>query len=101
MLCVGIYAPPHISGGGISLRKGGMSVCRSCHTEHEPWIRCEVAARRRATNSMANAVPVVVNDVANSEPDVANGSTYKYRDAEKRRAYQRGLMKRKRAEKRA
>ena len=48
---------------------------------------------------VANTAPVVVNSMANDEPDVANTSTYKYRDAEKRRAYQRELMRKRRAEK--
>jgi hypothetical protein len=87
--------PLTFDGGGLSLGKGGMSVCRSCHTEHDSWIRCEVAARR-STNDMANTVPVVANSVANAEPGVAN-KTYKYRDAEKRRAYQRELMRKRRA----
>jgi hypothetical protein len=40
---------------------------------------------------MANAVP----DMANKPMNMANG-TYKYRNAEKRRAYMRGYMKKKR-----
>ena len=52
---------------------------------------------RAASNGMANAVPDVANSMANSDPGMANSTTYRYRDAEKRRGYQREYMRRRRA----
>lgn len=56
--------------------------CRACRLEHSPLERCEVVANR----NMANA------DMANR--NVAN--TYRYRDAEKRRAYMKDYMRKRR-----
>lgn len=74
------YAPPHIFGGKLP--------CRACHLDHSPLERCEIAINRDMANSnMANA-------------GVANGSmanTYRYRNAERRKAYMRDYMRKKRA----
>jgi hypothetical protein len=89
-VCGRMFIPSHLTGGYLS-RKGGMKApkCRLCKHEHwnnEPHVF--------ATNDVANTVNTMANTVVNS---VANKSTYKYRDAEKRRAYQRDLMRKKRA----
>jgi hypothetical protein len=79
-----------------------MKTCDGCGKEYghaQKWWhdKCE------ATNSMANAAsntPDVANDKASATNGVANESnTYKYRDPEKRRAYQREYMRNKRAKK--
>ncbi len=57
-------------------------ICRACRCEHSPLERCEVVANR----NMANA------DMANRS--MAN--TYRYRDAEKRKAYMKEYMRKKR-----
>lgn len=45
-------------------------------------------------SAVANKPEPVANAMANSVADMANGnSTYRYRDAEKRRAYQREYMR--------
>jgi hypothetical protein len=56
-------------------------------------------AKTVSTKTVANIVP----DVANKDDAMANtmANTYKYRDVEKRRGYQRELMRRRRLESRA
>lgn len=78
--------------------------CRACGYVHGPE-RCEIAARKR----MANTSAPVVHGVANDAPEVANtptevvsavantSTTYRYRDPVARRAYQRELMRKRRA----
>lgn len=78
--------------------------CRACGLEHSPLERCEIARRR-----LANTSAPVVHGVANDAPEVANtpteavsavantSTTYRYRDPVARRAYQRELMRRRRA----
>jgi len=69
--------------------------CKSCGLEHSPQIRCETARAVAVVANMANggmANSGMAGDVAN----VANSSTYRYRDEEKRREYQREYMRRKR-----
>lgn len=73
--------------------------CRACSCDHQPWVRCEVAARiagpvKLPSESMANA-KMANADVANTEG--AEATTYRYRDAEARRVYQRELMRARRA----
>ena len=53
---------------------------------------------RSVDNGMANTPPPMANSVANKP---AAAPSYKYRDADRRREYQRDLMRRKRAETRA
>jgi hypothetical protein len=65
--------------------------CRGCGAEHDPRVRCEVAAR------IAGAVP---NAVANADMANAKTTTYQYRDEEARRKYQRELMRARRAKER-
>lgn len=68
-----------------------MAELRLCVCGAQFWFPGE---RWQHKGCMANS------DVANAEPvaDVANGSTYRYRDMEKRRAYQREYMRRRRAD---
>jgi hypothetical protein len=91
--------------------------CKGCHFDHPPMQLCSVAKRLRMANDVANASNTMANtesSVANkipkadagvgskgrAQPDVAS-RTYLYRDAEARKAYQRDLMRRRRAEGRA
>ena len=61
--------------------------CKGCHEDHDPLLRCEVAARQRMAND-AWITPVVKLD---------NSKTYLYRDPERRRAQMREVMRRRRA----
>lgn len=74
-----------------------MRACRGCGSEHDPLMTCGQAARIRASK----AAPVMANDVANVASMANDSSTYRYRDAEARKSYQRELMRKRRAEKRA
>ena len=71
--------------------------------------QCEALIKAHVAEHMANRIdgslaeqPGMANKMANSAPKVANGlantTTYKHRDPDKRRAYQRDLMRRKRAQ---
>jgi len=83
--------------------------CRACNQDHPPLMRCEQWKRLQVMANgiqpLANRIETVANSVANKNPDMANekgrdsdirGTTYRYRDQEKRRAYQRELMRKRR-----
>lgn len=94
--------------------------CRACGFEHSPMLTCGTARAKReasasvsfelshskgcskADSNMANGVAntkLAVADVANSMANKTEqaGGTYRYRDVEARRAYQRELMRKRRA----
>lgn len=66
-----------------------MSLCEVC------GANLEIVGRRHRCVPMAN----IPGDVANSDENMANSvaNTYRYRDPEKRRAYMREYMRRRRA----
>lgn len=75
---------------------------RVCPAGHEYWWpgaswqheNCVVKPMANEPVVMANSVTNMANSVVN---DAANTLTYRYRDKEARRVYQRDLMRRKRA----
>ena len=57
--------------------------CRNCHLDHPPTMRCEVAARLYGSSQ--------------SDPVVVHTKHGVYADLEKRKAYRREWMRRRRA----
>ena len=84
-----------------------MMPCRSCHVVHDPLLRCEVAARMAASRSVP--VPVTDGEAATNAANlgagatngVTNGRTLNRRDRADYNAYQRELMRKRRAAVRA
>ena len=82
-------------------------VCLACRKEHDPLLRCEVAARLAAAASVES--PVVSNAAASNGasnrrelPAEVSGAEKKQRwDREKYNEYQRELMRKRRAAARA
>jgi hypothetical protein len=76
-----------------------MRPCKICGLDLDLVGRSHRCVPRVANSALPMAN--IVDDVANTPPpavDVANStSTYRYRDAERRRAYMRELMRKKRA----
>lgn len=67
--------------------------CRACQQDHPSGMRCETWKRLQAKQPSI----VVANVVANNPEVVANSRHGKYADLEKRKAYQREYMRKKRA----
>jgi len=75
-----------------------MRPCRACHYQHSPMVVCSVARRLRdlAAKEADAAVPPAVHQAS---PLKATKATKhgKYADPDKRRVYQRDLMRQRRA----
>ena len=76
---------------------GRMHVCRS-RVDPEPAAKVTELQTSASPTNPVMANKVANNDVANSAHMANASSTYRYRNIEKRRTYQRNLMRRKRAE---
>jgi hypothetical protein len=71
-------------------------VCGQKYWPSQKWIHEKCVSQlvsQTTSNTMANTA---TNNVANASNESNTSNTYKYRDAEKRRAYQREYMRRKR-----
>lgn len=70
--------------------------CKACGLEHRGWVTCV-----KAKHDMANTRPVVIEtttiDVVANEPTKVANRHGVYKDKEKRLAYMRELMRKRRA----
>ncbi len=78
-----------------------MTPCKTCGLEHRGWVSCAKARAdlaehlsERATSIRQDVAMAIANTVAN-EPEVANKRGV-YKDKEKRKAYMRELMRKRR-----
>jgi hypothetical protein len=96
--------------GGAGFRRGGsarhifwdeMKTCFGCGKEYghaQKWWHenCEGVANSLTDLANTTFTPLDVANTATNNVANASNKTYKYRDVEKRRAYQREYMRRKR-----
>ena len=73
--------------------------CSYCGNDHHERYVCNAKYMANGNGVVANANKPMANETLRSETvaEVRAASTYRYRDAEKRKAYQRELMRKRRA----